>query len=158
MLKNTGDIFEHGFYVPENIYIIGTMNDIDRSVESMDFAIRRRFSWRKIGADENTAMWNDAETGIPQYKDEAEKYMKRLNKAISDTDSLGEAFHIGPAYFLKLKKYDGSFSELWNWHIAPLLEEYLRGLPDSKEVLVRFANAYFDRQTEQSGNDQVASN
>ena len=39
-----GDAFKGGFYVPENVLIIGTMNDIDRSVESMDFAMRRRFA------------------------------------------------------------------------------------------------------------------
>ena len=38
-LIEDGDIYENGFYVPENVYIIGTMNDIDRSVDSMDFAI-----------------------------------------------------------------------------------------------------------------------
>ena len=37
------DPFKKGFFVPENVYIIGTVNDIDRSVESMDFAMRRRF-------------------------------------------------------------------------------------------------------------------
>lgn len=41
------DVFKNGFYVPENVYVIGTMNDIDRSVESMDFAMRRRLhSWK----------------------------------------------------------------------------------------------------------------
>lgn len=39
------DVFKNGFYVPENVYVIGTMNDIDRSVESMDFAMRRRFAF-----------------------------------------------------------------------------------------------------------------
>ena len=38
------DVFKDGFYIPENLYFIGTMNDIDRSVDSMDFALRRRFS------------------------------------------------------------------------------------------------------------------
>lgn len=42
------DVFASGFFVPENIYIIGTMNDIDRSVESMDFALRRRFTWLEV--------------------------------------------------------------------------------------------------------------
>lgn len=42
------DVFADGFYIPENVYIIGTMNDIDRSVESMDFALRRRFIWKEI--------------------------------------------------------------------------------------------------------------
>ena len=43
-LVEKGDDFDYEFYVPENVYIIGTMNDIDRSVESMDFAFRRRNS------------------------------------------------------------------------------------------------------------------
>ena len=40
--------FDGGFYIPENVVIIGTMNDIDRSVESMDFALRRRFTWLAV--------------------------------------------------------------------------------------------------------------
>ena len=45
MITEDSDPFYEGFYVPENVYIIGTMNDIDRSVESMDFAMRRRVAW-----------------------------------------------------------------------------------------------------------------
>src|SRR5690606_31586701 len=41
------------FYIPENVYIIGSMNDIDRSVESFDFAMRRRFTWLEITAQES---------------------------------------------------------------------------------------------------------
>ena len=47
------DIFDKGFYIPKNVIIIGTMNDIDRSVESMDFALRRRFVWREITVQED---------------------------------------------------------------------------------------------------------
>ena len=49
-LINENNIFHNGFYVPENVYIIGTMNDIDRNVESMDFAFRRRFTFKEIKA------------------------------------------------------------------------------------------------------------
>ena len=42
------DVFAEGFYIPENVFILGTMNDIDRSIESMDFAMRRRFTWKEI--------------------------------------------------------------------------------------------------------------
>ena len=42
------DCFEAGIKIPPNIVVIGTMNDIDRSVESMDFAMRRRFVWEEV--------------------------------------------------------------------------------------------------------------
>lgn len=60
------------FFVPENVYIIGTMNDIDRSVESMDFAMRRRFAFMEIKAKDRIAMLKDSENGIGEYADEAE--------------------------------------------------------------------------------------
>ena len=44
------------FYIPENVYIIGTMNDIDRSVDSFDFAMRRRFRFVELRADERLEM------------------------------------------------------------------------------------------------------
>ncbi|MDQ0288899.1 AAA family ATPase [Oligosphaera ethanolica] len=145
LLKNSGDIFADGFYVPENVYIIGTMNDIDRGVESMDFAIRRRFTWVDIGADENLAMWDQS---MPAYKDAARDYLLRLNKAIGDYEVLGSAYHIGPAYFLKLNHYQGDFSKLWRCDLAPLLKEYLRGTPEQSERLVEFEKAYFGQLAE----------
>src|ERR1039458_4977981 len=39
------------FFIPHNVYIIGTMNTIDRSVESFDLALRRRFRWERIDPD-----------------------------------------------------------------------------------------------------------
>ncbi|MBQ9473253.1 MAG: AAA family ATPase [Bacteroidales bacterium] len=50
------DVFKAGFYVPNNVYVIGTMNDIDRSVESMDFAFRRRFAFHEVTAADSEAM------------------------------------------------------------------------------------------------------
>jgi 5-methylcytosine-specific restriction endonuclease McrBC GTP-binding regulatory subunit McrB len=145
-LLEEGDLFKEGFYVPENVYIIGTMNDIDRSVESMDFAIRRRFSWVEIKAQEAISMWEDE---IPEYREQAKAYMTRLNAAISKIDSLGDAFHIGPAYFLKLKDYGGDkqgFQKLWDLHLAPLLREYLRGTPHIDTALKQLNNTYFQEQ------------
>ena len=127
-----GDVFKNGFYVPENVYIIGTMNDIDRNVESMDFAIRRRFTWMEIKPEDNTAMWDD---GIPEYKEQAKKTMQAVNDAIKGINGLGEQYQLGAAYFLKLKDYKGDFGQLWEYHIAPLLHEYLRGMPNADEDL-----------------------
>ena len=58
------DIFKDGFYVPENVFIIGTMNDIDRSVESFDFAMRRRFAWREISAKESKLMFGQIKSEV----------------------------------------------------------------------------------------------
>lgn len=138
-LLSQDDPYYAGFFIPENVYIIGTMNDIDRSVESMDFAIRRRFTWKEIEAKDAVGMWDDT---IPQYKDEALSWMTRLNEAIEKTESLSKAFHIGPAYFLKLKEY-GDFQKLWDLHIKPLLKEYLRGMFDSEAALENLRSAYF---------------
>ncbi len=125
------------FYVPENVYIIGTMNDIDRSVESMDFAFRRRFAFKEIKADKNVGMLD----GL-KWEDEAIKRMKRLNKAISDTEGLSSAYHIGASYFLKLNNYDGDFNQLWEYHLDGLLREYLRGMQNVEDSIKKLKNAY----------------
>ncbi len=138
-LYDDGDVFKKGFYVPENVYIIGTMNDIDRSVESFDFAMRRRFAWKEIKSIDRISMWDKA---IDDWKDEALIRMKSLNSKIETIQGLGSAFHIGPAYFLKLKNYNGSFEQLWDNHIEGILFEYLRGFPDSNLRLIELKTAY----------------
>ena len=139
-LIKENNIFYSGFFIPENVYIIGTMNDIDRSVESMDFAFRRRFTWAEVKA-EDTQYMLDAELDAV-LADEAKRRMKNLNDAIwswdenkkesKGIDGLNEAYHIGASYFLKLKNYDGNFESLWEYHIKGILQEYLRGNPNGK--------------------------
>jgi 5-methylcytosine-specific restriction protein B len=73
-------------------------------------------------------------------KEEAVNRMKSLNKAISETDGLNENYHIGAAYFLKLK--DLNFEELWEEHLKPLLQDYVRGMYGEKELMENFENAY----------------
>lgn len=132
-----GDAFEEGFYVPENVYIIGTMNDIDRSVESMDFAMRRRFAWKEVSAEESQRML----AGLP-YEAEAKVRMNRLNDAILKIRGLGKAYQIGAAYFRKIKDYEGDFGKLWEFHLEGLLYEYLRGNNDASKQLEQLKNAY----------------
>ena len=128
------------FFIPENVYIIGTMNDIDRSVESMDFAFRRRFSWIEVKASDTVDMLypsineNGESTGLEskELADEAKLRMDNLNAEISKIDGLNEAYHIGASYFLKLKNYAGDFESLWEYHIKGILQEYLRGNPNGK--------------------------
>ena len=141
-LVDEGDPFEKGFYVPENVYIIGTMNDIDRSVESMDFAIRRRFAWVEVTAEERAEMLDEK---IPDWAEDAKKSMRALNAAIKDKQiGLTSAYEIGPAYYTKLDMYDGDFDELWNCHIRGLLYEYLRGGRDVEKKVDEILKPAFD--------------
>ena len=167
-LVDESDKFFDGFYVPENVYIIGTMNDIDRSVESMDFAFRRRFAFKEIKADDSMKMlddekaWEDEQKEIVKpSQDSLEKLKNRmtnLNNMIwheAKTDEkeeekciegLSSAYHIGAAYFLKLKNYvrdtDGGFENLWNNHLEGLLHEYLRGSLNIEENIAKLKAAY----------------
>lgn len=136
-LVKESDEFYEGFYVPKNIYIIGTMNDIDRSVESMDFAFRRRFAFKEIKADDMIAMLDDLD-----WKDDAIKRMQAINARIEKIDGLSRVYHIGPAYFLKLKNYDGDFDLLWENHLEGLLLEYMRGMTNCKEEIKELAKIY----------------
>lgn len=154
LLKESGDEFEDGFYVPENVYIIGTMNDIDRSVESMDFAMRRRFAWKEVTAESRIEMLNDMKTYIDDKDiEEAKNRLRNLNTAISETEGLNSAYHIGPAYFLKLRNYindtDGGWNSLWENHIKGLLYEYLRGYENLDEKIEKLQEAY-ENDTEQT--------
>lgn len=137
------DIFAQGFYVPNNVYIIGTMNDIDRGVESMDFAIRRRFAWQEVSASETQeSMLSHLD---PDIQTEAKKRMDQLNEAILDPDlHLGEAYQIGASYFLKLRK-NPDFENLWNHHLKGVLFEYLRGQREIEEKLKKLHNTFLGR-------------
>ena len=147
-LIEKGDVFSDGFFIPENVYIIGTMNDIDRSVESFDFAMRRRFAWKAIKAIDRISMWDGV---IDDWKEESLKRMMSINSKIETIQGLGSAFHIGPAYFLKLKNYNGNFEQLWNNHLVGVLFEYLRGLPESDKRLSELNTAF--NITEESEED-----
>ena len=139
-LIEDNDTFKDGFYVPENVYIIGTMNDIDRSVESMDFAFRRRFAFVEIKAEDRLSMLD--ELNDESLKEKAINRLKNLNNAISKIDGLSSAYHIGASYFLKLNNYGGNFENLWNYHLDGLLKEYLRGMRDIEEKIKDLKKAY----------------
>lgn len=127
------DIFKSGFYVPENVYIIGTMNDVDRGVEAMDFAIRRRFGWKEV-TDEESAE-NMGITGLARAK------MIALNNALIE-NGLTRAHCIGGAYFRKLEGDD--FKALWDYHLEGIIFEYFRGEPDATTKIDDIKKAYND--------------
>lgn len=126
------------FYIPENVYIIGTMNDIDRSVDSFDFAMRRRFRFVEIKADDRLEMLDSLDDDI---KNTAIAKLTQLNQAISATNELNDNYNIGPSYFLKLDSI--SFDNLWDDYLQPLLHEYVRGMYDEQSIMARFEEAYY---------------
>lgn len=125
------------FYVPDNVFVIGTMNDIDRSVDSFDFAMRRRFRFIELRAEERLNMLD----ALPDAtRDETIRKMRALNEAITAVPDLNENYEIGPAYFLSVAAI--GFENLWTDHLSPLLLEYVRGMYDEMELMTKFENAY----------------
>lgn len=133
------------FFIPTNIYLIGTMNTIDRSVESFDFALRRRFSWQEVNPDirllkfylsEYCAKWIDLAASL-----------EKLNKNIKGQALLGDEYQIGHAYLMNLK-YSKSLSltdiraSIWEDSIRPLLLEYLRGTGEESELIRSFSKSF----------------
>lgn len=145
---NTGMLGEaqgYSFFIPSNIYLIGTMNTIDRSVESFDFALRRRFRWEEVIPD----------TGLLRYH--LSEYQKiwmplaenldRLNELIDREPLLGHDYQIGHAYLMNMK-YPTSLTvaevrdRVWDDCIRPLLQEYLRGTGRENELMGAFGKAF----------------
>ena len=135
--------------VPDNIYIIGTMNEIDFSLERLDFALRRRFLWFKHGYERDTL--SEMLTDISNESDK-NIFIDRataLNEKICSVRELGEQYEIGHVFFAEIQSIIKSYSSkrlywaakspkepviiLWKISIRPMLEAYL----DNIDVDVR---------------------
>ena len=160
---------KYKFYIPKNVFIIGTMNDIDRSVESMDFAMRRRFAFKEVKAETRLQMINESDKLHPFF-DEIKERMENLNLCILTIQGLSSAYQIGASYYLKLKNYltdnksgnnndnkklpSEAWTNLWENHLSGLLFEYLRGMPDAENILqgtLYHAYTLHDRYTIRDG-------
>lgn len=136
---------EYKFFVPHNIFVIGTMNTIDRSVESFDLALRRRFRWERIDPDITLLRYHlqqrDSEPGNAGYQwaGLADR-LESLNEMIRGNDLLGEDYQIGHAYCMNLR-YPSRMTcaelreKLWWDSIRPLIEEYLRGSGKTEQLM-----------------------
>jgi len=160
------DVKEDKFYIPSNVYIIGTMNNIDRSVEIFDFAMRRRFAWYEVKADEVMAKVLEA-MGVDQklgdnYKDYCKK-IKILNEAIVNELNLTRHYHIGPAYFAKInlymdtpEDYTEALKEVWDNHICQILNEYARNKRGSDNLIEKMEKKFCninDQENQDEEND-----
>lgn len=157
------DVFSDGFFIPENVYIIGTMNDIDRSVESMDFALRRRFLWKEIKVTRelltdafknmlSKIMKEDpGKNNIEQIAEHIAEQVSALNDCINTS---GSRYGLNQQYFISQGQFSGLPVSIWkelenddiilfldkvfNLRIEPLLREYLRG--ESEKEIDDFVN------------------
>ncbi len=145
--KETGMLLlteqEYRFFVPTNVYLIGTMNTIDRSVESFDFALRRRFRWEEVTPDTELLKYHLRQER-PKWEPLANN-LEKLNDKIAKEPLLGHDYQIGHAYLMDMKyapglKVEEVRKQVWDDCIRSLLQEYLRGT--GKEV-EGFRKAFF---------------
>ena len=138
------------FIIPDNVFIIGTMNNTDKSLIGFDIALRRRFAFIKIEPDMDvlehlslTSEEEDSKTDLnkPDVVYTFAKRARDLNRHLKEVLRLPAEKQIGHAYFLRIKDFCESrvidkdqieyfltpyaLEQLWTYHIVPLLEEYL---------------------------------
>lgn len=122
------------FSIPDNVYVIGTMNDIDRSVESMDFALRRRFGWREISAEESQSMLNDKK---PELRRKIIEVMNGINDLITSEEKLAldDAYKLGAAYFKNVQANTAAeWDKLWKTSLRVILNDYRRSSESREEI------------------------
>ncbi|MEE4541383.1 AAA family ATPase [Streptomyces sp. V4-01] len=116
-----------GFRLPPNLYLIGTMNTVDRSVALMDAAMRRRFSFVELHPDTLPTSgvltsWLAA-NGFP---DDTARLLDELNHRIGEGPDRDREFRVGPSYFMRPTVHSSpkALARLWRAEILPLLTEY----------------------------------
>lgn len=121
---------ETDFFIPDNLYVIGTMNIADRSLAMVDFALRRRFAFFTLqpNFDKQWLAYMAKKTTIPPEKLEVwQQRLLLLNQKISDDPMLGKAFTIGHSYLTTNKAVadaDTWYKNIIDTEIRPLLTEY----------------------------------
>lgn len=140
-LAYTEDGNPRRIYVPENLYVIGTMNIADRSLALVDYALRRRFAFATLAPNLGSRWrsWMTSELGIDDGQvGELERRIATLNDSIANDKSLGEQFRIGHSYVTPTHDIEPHdvidwFTDVVDTEIVPLLEEYW--FEDAERVL-----------------------
>ena len=125
-------------FIPDNLYVIGTMNIADRSLALVDLALRRRFAFITLETmlNDRWKQWCDEQSGLDdEVISEIQRRMEELNDEIEKDRSLGKQFRIGHSYVTPSKgnKIDDArawFQQIVENEISPLLEEYWFDNPD----------------------------
>lgn len=135
------------FQIPENVYIIGTMNSADRSIGHIDVAIRRRFALVYMGP--NSGVVKETWKNIDEtYGNDLASFMDNLNKKLQEMAKNSgivvdeREIGIGHSYFLPVQeKHKGDpkeyINQKWKYFVLPLLKEYAVqfGIGNLKDIL-----------------------
>lgn len=115
--------------LPDNLYIIGTMNTADRSVGHIDYAIRRRFAFVEVLPKDISSEMGDGEFYTDLFS--AVKALFTKDDYQTKSDYLSQEFEpkdvaLGHSYFIDKTKDGGDIKTRWNYEIKPILLEYIR--------------------------------
>lgn len=142
-LAYTIDKGEVKFGVPENVFFIGMMNDVDKSIDAFDLALRRRFKWIRKDCDYDVI---EEETRFKRKEDfsNISQYLKaceKLNNYISTELGLGKSYEFGHSFFMKMSDIakrkeitQHNLETLFNLYLRPTLKEYLRAVFAESEL------------------------
>lgn len=128
------------FSVPENLYLIGTMNTADRSLAIVDYALRRRFVFFTLtpNYNENFKKFLIDKKLPDAFVDKIIDKIKSLNQKIENDPSLGKGFQIGHSYLCSYQNEDPQswWKEIVEFEIQPLLEElWFDNLPEVQSIV-----------------------
>lgn len=129
-------------YVPDNLYVIGTMNVADRSLALVDLALRRRFAFMDLEPNLNGA-WQEwcGRLGMSmEESSQVKKLMDELNQEIAGDRALGPQFRIGHSYVTPLETVTDSrqwFDAIVSSEIGPLLHEYWFDAPERADETIK---------------------
>lgn len=120
---------ENRFYIPSNVFLIGTMNTADRSLAVVDYALRRRFAFITVKPSFNDKFKRELlDLGVDEdIINQLTAKIGSLNEAITTDSNLGLGFTIGHSYFCNVPKGNGDidwYNAIIAHELAPLLEEY----------------------------------
>lgn len=131
---------EDTFHIPENVYLIGTMNTADRSIALVDYALRRRFAFVNLEPAFEHATFarvlKESGLSVP-WIERIRSRMLKLNREIQeDTHNLGRGYCIGHSFFCPkglVEDVEAWYREVVRFEILPLLEEYWVDEPERIE-------------------------
>lgn len=130
------DCFENGFFIPRNLHIVCTMNEVDNDASTMDFAFKHKFNWVNINTEDImlTSLKDIHKDKSIFWLDRLAENVNLVNRLISE--GISPEHRIGPAFFKNLNESSYSIDVVFDNTIEPILKEYLKGKPE--EITDRF--------------------